>query len=240
MSKIDINNADELFNYIIQNTSDIIIIISADNQTIDVNKNAIKFFHQNKESIQNQTYESVCEHLKLPLKFKTFLGTEEKIKFHEYIWSNVALKTQNNEIYYIIFGKPSSEIALQHENSLLKSIIASIPGSIYWKNTKGVYLGCNDFMVRVAGFSSKNDIIGKTDSELWPNQATIFTNTDEEVINLKHPQSVEERVELPNGKTRFFTVEKTPLFDEDNNVIGILGNSLEITELKETQKELEK
>ncbi len=128
--------------------------------------------------------------------------------------------------------------SLQHEISILKSIIASIPGSIYWKDIKGVYLGCNDFMLQNAGFSSKNDIIGKTDKELWPNQARTFTKTDQEVMNLKCAQSVEERVDLPNGKTRFFTVEKTPLFDDKKNVIGILGNSLEITELKNTQAEL--
>ncbi len=227
-----------LLNSIIEDSSDVIIIISTDNKVVEFNKSALDFFSQNKEEIQNKDYFYLCDYLGLPVPFKKFLGSKEQIKFQNYVWSNTTFNTQNDESYHIILGKVNAKNSLQHENFLLRSIIASIPGSIYWKDTKGTYLGCNDFMVKVAGFSSKNDIIGKTDQELWPNQACTFTKTDQEVMKLKCAQSVEERVDLPNGKTRFFTVEKTPLFDDKQNVIGILGNSLEITELKNTQEEL--
>ena len=227
-----------LLNSIIENSSDVIIIISTDNKIVEFNKSALDFLGQNKEEIQNKDYLYLCDYLEFPVQFKKFLGSKEQIEFQNYVWSNTTFKTQNNESHYVIIGKVSAKNSLQHENFILKSIIASIPGSIYWKDTKGTYLGCNDFMVKVAGFSSKNDIIGKKDQELWPNQARTFTKTDQEVMNLKCAQSVEERVDLPNGKTRFFTVEKTPLFDDKKNVIGILGNSLEITELKNTQEEL--
>ena len=230
----------DFLNFITEDSSDLIIVISDDNTVIGLNDSALSFFSQNKEKTKNKDYEYLCDLLKLPIQFKKFLGSKEKIAFQDYLWSNAVFRTKNNQCYHVISGKINSKNSLQHENFLLKSIIASIPGSIYWKDINGKYLGCNDFMVKVAGFSSKNDIIGKTDLELWPNQAHTFTKTDQEVMTLKCAQSVEERVDLPNGRTRFFTVEKTPLFDNEGNVIGILGNSLEITELKETQEKLEK
>ncbi len=228
----------DILNFMIENSSDIIIIVSADNKIVELNKNALKLFNQNKEKIQHKSYKYLCDHLKLPVQFEKFLGSREKIEFQNHVWSNKTFKPKDTESYHVILGKINVTNSSHHENSLLKTIIASIPGSIYWKDTNGTYLGCNDFMVKVAGFSSKNDIIGKTDQELWPNQARTFTKTDQEVMSLKCSQSIEERVDLPNGKTRFFTVEKTPLFDDKKNVIGILGNSLEITELKNAQEEL--
>lgn len=228
----------DILDFIFESSSDIMIIISSDNKIVECNKNALKFFNQSKEEIQNKSYEYLCDYLKLSSQFKEFLGSEQQIELHGHLWSNKVFNTKNNQLNYIILGKVNTNNALQNENFLLKSIIGSIPGSIYWKDTNGTYLGCNDFMVKVAGFSSKNDIIGKTDQELWPNQARIFNKTDQEVMGLKCAQSVEERVDLPNVTTRFFTVEKTPLFDEQKNVTGILGNSLEITELKNTQEEL--
>ena len=227
-----------LLNSIIEDSSDIIIIISTDNKVIAFNKSALDFFNQNKEEVHNKDYLYLCDYLKLPAQFKSLLGSKEQIEFQNYVWSNTIFKTQNSELHHLLFGKINAKNSFQHENFLLKSIIASIPGSIYWKDTNGTYLGCNDFMIKVAGFLSKTDIIGKTDQELWPNQARTFTKTDQEVMTLKCAQSLEERVDLPNGKTRFFTVEKIPLFDDKQNVIGILGNSLEITELKKTQADL--
>ena len=128
---------------------------------------------------------------------------------------------------------------LEEENKILEKIIASVPGSIYWKNIEGFYLGCNDFMVKTAGLTSKNDIIGHSDFELWPQQATELFEHDNLVMKLGHSIRSEEQVVLPNGKKRYFTVEKIPLRDQANNISGIIGNSIEITELKNTQNDLQ-
>jgi two-component system aerobic respiration control sensor histidine kinase ArcB len=128
---------------------------------------------------------------------------------------------------------------LEQENKTLEEIIASVPGSIYWKNTEGVYLGCNDFMVKTAGLTSKTDIIGHSDFELWPQHAKELFEHDKLVMRIGHSIRSEEQVVLPNGKKRYFTVEKIPLRDQANNISGIIGNSIEITELKNTQKALQ-
>lgn len=127
---------------------------------------------------------------------------------------------------------------LEQENKILKEIIAAVPGSIYWKNKSGVYLGCNRFMVKAAGLKSIDDIVGKSDQQLWPNQATSLRQNDLEVMNNARIIKLEEEVDLPQGK-RYFTVQKSPLYDLNGNVMGVIGNSIEITELKKTQAALE-
>lgn len=120
----------------------------------------------------------------------------------------------------------------------LQDIISAVPGSIYWKNKNGVYLGCNEFMARTAGLTP-SEIIGKTDYELWPSQAEELCKNDKRVMELGESIRIEEEVTLTNNKKRYFIVDKMPLRDPDGNLNGIIGNSMEITDIKETQAALE-
>ena len=61
----------------------------------------------------------------------------------------------------------------QEEIELLKGVIDMLPGSVYWKDINGVYLGRNqysiDIMYRVGlGKDFEDDLmIGKTDYDLF-------------------------------------------------------------------------
>jgi two-component system aerobic respiration control sensor histidine kinase ArcB len=63
---------------------------------------------------------------------------------------------------------------LEAENFRLKSVIEHLPGSIYWKDKEGVYLGRNTFSLEKMqsvelerGSTVKGDVIGKTDYDLF-------------------------------------------------------------------------
>lgn len=135
-------------------------------------------------------------------------------------------------------SKKEIEEKYKHTDRLFKAVVSSLPGSIYWKDSEGVYLGCNDFMIGHSKFNSSEKIIGKTDYELWGDQADALVKNDQEVMNSKQPVCLEESVHLPNGEKKSFAVVKMPLLDDNGEVVGIIGNSLDITELKQTQQEL--
>jgi PAS fold len=98
-----------------------------------------------------------------------------------------------------------------------------------WKDKNGRYLNCNDSLIQSLGFLSKKDIIGKTDYDLWPDQAPELRINDEKVMKSATINFFQEIVDLsPEGK-RYFTVIKMPLLDENGDIAGIIGNSLEIT-----------
>ena len=122
--------------------------------------------------------------------------------------------------------------------SYLQNIIDCAPGSVYWKDLNGVYLGCNEVMAKTAKLKSKEDIIGKTDFDLWPENAENLRKNDLEVIQNGNTQTVEESVQLPDGTIMYFAGVKAPLKNEEGETIGIIGNSLNITDRKKMEKEL--
>jgi two-component system aerobic respiration control sensor histidine kinase ArcB len=133
----------------------------------------------------------------------------------------------------------SSLEEIRQLKNYLQNILATVPGSLYWKNKNGMYLGCNTTMVRTAGLASPNDIIGKTDAELWPEQASALSKNDKKVMGSGKTIQVQEEVKISDGSTLYFAGVKAPLRDEQGKIIGVIGNSINITELKKTQLALQ-
>lgn len=128
-------------------------------------------------------------------------------------------------------------LQLKKENEAMRSyfekIIDIAPGHLYWKNKEGVYLGCNLFMVHFYHFDSKMAVIGKTDEELWPHCAKALRDNDLKVMETGETIIFEETV---HGSTNRSV--KMPLRDEEDNIIGVIGNSVDISDLKKIQREL--
>ncbi len=129
----------------------------------------------------------------------------------------------------------------EREQSIAKNlaqVMDCTPGSMYWKDNEGRYLGCNQFMVKTAGLNSLDDIIGKTDFDLWPDNAEKIQANDQYVMESGQTIFLEETVKIQSGETMYFTTAKSPLKDTYGNNIGVIGNSLDITKLKETENAL--
>jgi PAS domain S-box-containing protein len=123
------------------------------------------------------------------------------------------------------------------EQTYIQNIFSSLPGSIYWKDKDGVYLGANDEAARMAGFKDAKELIGKTDYDLFTKeQADQFRKNDIEVMENRESYKVEEFTLLPDGGKIFQLSTKKPLLNASGQVIGILCNTVDIT----AQKELEK
>jgi len=120
-----------------------------------------------------------------------------------------------------------------------ETIIDSVPGSIYWKNKEGVYLGCNKAMVRKSNFKKKDDIIGKTDRELWPEFSDQICQRDDEVMTLNKTIESQETVTINTGEVLYFASIKKPLKNEQGEIIGMAGNSLDITEIVQAKQRAE-
>lgn len=134
-----------------------------------------------------------------------------------------------------------NEKKLQMLNFQYTMLLDSLPGSIYWKDRDGHYMGCNRFVLEMAGFNKHSEIIGKTDYELcWRQFADEWAAADNKVLLSEKSLILEEKVKLSSGKILTELTHKSPLKDQDGNIIGTIGASLDITELKETQAKLKK
>lgn len=162
---------------------------------------------------------------------------KDKIIIFEYLEKEWTIKHIFDEQYIIAY----SEL-----NNMNKSLIEQnmqifmdlIPGSVYWKNREGKYLGCNKSMLTLSGFNSISEIIGKTDFELWPESAQKITKNDESVMSSKKVLRLEEKVKIKTGEDLYFTGVKMPLYNKNHEVIGVIGNSLDITQLKKAEQHL--
>lgn len=118
----------------------------------------------------------------------------------------------------------------------LESIAALMPGNFYWKDRDSRYLGCNQALLKTLGLT-KAGIVGKTDYDLWPSQAEGLIQHDKQVIATGKLLKLEEQVEI-GGKKRYYTVIKIPLKNKHGEILGIIGNSLDITMQVELNQEL--
>jgi len=126
----------------------------------------------------------------------------------------------------------------KHFVNFLDAIIAHMPGNVYWKNVHSIYMGCNHNVVHACGLLSRQEIIGITDEFLekklnWKRgTAERFKQDDQKVINNKSSITFEDIFVQSNGQEVVMLTTKTPIFNDQREVIGILAVSLDITEQK--------
>ena len=152
-----------------------------------------------------------------------------------------ATKKGGKALLSILFPSENNDFSNLYDNSVvLKNIVANIPAHIYWKDSEGIYLGCNDRQAKTLGLDSGDDIIGKTDFELpWGKDvAKAFRENDKRIISFEKGEVLEEVVDSePNPLT--LLSHKIPLRDSSSKKpIGILGISTDITEKKKLEEEL--
>jgi len=122
----------------------------------------------------------------------------------------------------------------------LKDLVDHLPTHVYWLNKHMVFLGCNKAQAKTVGLSSPQEIAGKTLYDfLSKKNADAVIKNNKLVLKLKQTLIFEEIHALPDGSKKTYISEKSPLFDEHGNVIGLLGISFNITEKKKMEENRE-
>lgn len=141
-----------------------------------------------------------------------------------------------------ISDKKEAEEALDQERKLLRTIIDSIPDSIYLKDTESRKLMANRSELQKTGFEREEDLIGKKDFDIWPPEiARPFFEDDQRV--LKHGESVlnrEEKLIMPDGEIMWQLASKLPLYDSKGKITGLVGIGRDITARKLAEEEVKK
>lgn len=129
------------------------------------------------------------------------------------------------------------ELALRKKETMLQDVIDMLPAHIYWKNKDGVFLGCNLKQAQSAGFSSKDEFIGKNDSDMpWAADSDKLRDSDQRVMRTGKLYTVEEPSTLIDGQERIFLSKKLPTYNANGEIDGILGVSIDITAEKAAEK----
>lgn len=121
-----------------------------------------------------------------------------------------------------------------------ENLLALMPGHVYWLDTNNVYLGCNNQQAEVLRLESRENIVGKRNKDLiWVDQASQYDEANLKVLNSGKRIKAKEIVPV-NGELKTFLTEKIPLFNKSiKEPVGVLGISIDITELENAQKKAE-
>lgn len=159
------------------------------------------------------------------------------------------LKDILNKYSHIINGKPAStEETVDEIVNYYDGVIACMPGNVYVFDKDLVPITCNQNVLDMLGYKSTAEFKKKTFEQMgleggWSKEAEqSFKKDTLEVIQTKKAKLniVEPSIPDKNGDLVYFLSSRVPLFDRAGEVSGIVGISVDITELKKMSFSLQK
>jgi two-component system aerobic respiration control sensor histidine kinase ArcB len=123
--------------------------------------------------------------------------------------------------------------------TMFNQMASNIPANIYWKDSRGLYLGCNATLGQIHVLKGRDSIIGKSIHDLFPkDEADRVAKIDDKVLLEGEPVTLEEKGYDVNGNPAVYISNKAPVRNDRGEVIGLLGISLDITKQKQIEQEL--
>lgn len=117
------------------------------------------------------------------------------------------------------------------------SLFNFLPINFSWMDTKGYISGCNQRLLNFIGLEDINDILGKNvkdfvSEDVWENTKKVIENGHNIVFEEIHPDK--------DGNDTYFLSIKSPMKSKEGIVIGVVNISIDITDRKLMEIELEK
>lgn len=138
-----------------------------------------------------------------------------------------------------ITDRKQAETSLRLLSSELEIIIDSIPGFVFYRDLNNRLIRVNKYMCD-SYLMSKKQLEGTHMNELTTKElAEAYYESDRKVILSGKPElDTEEPWETENG-LRWLNTSKVPYIDETGEVLGIIGVSMDVTDRKKAEEELE-
>ena len=148
------------------------------------------------------------------------------------------LSESNRSLINEISERKRAEKNLKKSETHLRTLIDSMPDLVWLKDSEGVYLSCNSKFERFFG-AKEADIIGKTDYDFVDEKtANFFRENDKIAMAAGKPSMNEEVVTYADdGHTEILETLKSPIYDHNGKLVGVLGVGRDITRRKEEEEE---
>ncbi|MFZ9047108.1 MAG: PAS domain S-box protein, partial [Cyclobacteriaceae bacterium] len=131
-----------------------------------------------------------------------------------------------------VTDKVKFELAHNENSILLHTIIDTLSDLVWLKDSDGRYIMCNREFEKFFNVEEK-DLVGKTDYDFVEKElADFFRKNDREVLKLNGPRMNEEELFYQDGSGKHIIAEtiKSPFYDRDGSLTGVLGIARDITD----------
>jgi diguanylate cyclase (GGDEF)-like protein/PAS domain S-box-containing protein len=128
---------------------------------------------------------------------------------------------------------------LRKSDMSMRAILDNSPYLTWLKDTEGRYIKINDKYLKYCGKRNTEQVIGKTDFDLWPAVFAEKYQADDIKVMAQRQQMRFEEAVPDGGSLRWVETFKTPVVDENGKVLGTTGFARDITERKVLEQALE-
>jgi len=142
------------------------------------------------------------------------------------------------ETFVDITDRRRAEEAIRQSRELLTTILDAIPVPVFYKDSQGVYLGCNTAFAQFLGMP-KEAVVGRTAFDVAPRDlARRYHDADLDLMAKGKRQIYEAEVVHVDGSRRQIMFHKAPFFSAGGSLLGLVGAMLDITDRKRAEEEL--
>lgn len=159
--------------------------------------------------------------------------------FEIFVWILTALILGGLFAFFFRFTKKSDQLWNRDKKlRLTQAILDYSPSCIYVKDVEGKYLLVNKYALVLFNFRKEEDVIGKTDEELFSIESSRKALASDRKV-LQDGTTIQEEYKTASkyGARNLFLV-KTPLKNSKGHIFGLCGIATDITAQKKAQSQL--
>ena len=136
--------------------------------------------------------------------------------------------------------RQNAESELAKERFLFSSLLENTTDLIYFKDKESKFTRGSDSFAQLLKVQVQ-DLIGKTDADFFIAEHANKSRAQEmNIIESREPMISQLECQTIQGREiRWYSTTKVPLLDQEQNVIGIVGISRDVTELKLSREKLQ-
>ena len=193
-----------------------------------------------------EVYKNNPEILKMVKKAYTGEWGEADIEVAGVIWNTnyIPIKNSEGKVEHIfgtaidVTARKHAEDALSYETDLWHTLMDSIPDTIYFKDIDSRFTRVNKAQCNILRIQNSKEAVGKSDADYFtPEHAAIAINDEKKVIRTGESLLGKiEKVTTIDGKTRWFSTTKVPMRNKQGKIVGTIGSSRDISELKQAEE----
>lgn len=126
---------------------------------------------------------------------------------------------------------------LRESEGRSRTLLASLPQRIFFKDAEGVFVQVNELFARDFGLLP-DELLGKTDHDFFPPElAEKYRADDRRIMESGETETLVE-FNVVGSTPRVVEVVKKPVIGDDGEILGVLGVFTDITERKRMEEEL--